>query len=159
MADTTVSQIMSTPVVSVNKNKTLQEAVDILSKHKFSGLPVVDEDGRLTGIFSETDVIRYSERLNVVPLYDVYGWVSPHANLTDMIALRKGIERLSTTQIEKIITKNVITVKDDSTASEAAQIMNKRNINRLPVVDCDNRVVGIISRADLIKYMANRKQC
>ncbi len=148
------SDIMTSPVVTINQNSTIYEAVELISKNSFSGLLVTDSEGILGGILSETDILKYSEKDNIVPLVSLSGWISPHTEITDIAAIRKGAELLKSTPIKKVMTKKVISIDKDSSVYDVARIMNKKNINRLPVIDDEGIVVGIITRSDMVRAMA-----
>ena len=86
----TARDIMTVPVVSITGSATLKEAAELLSNQDFSGVPVVDEQNKLIGILSETDLVRYADQVAVVPLTNLSRWISPHAEMKDLVALRQG---------------------------------------------------------------------
>lgn len=145
---------MSAPAISVNENQTLQEVLELLAKHRFSGAPVVDAENRVIGVISDTDIIRYSHQINVIPLSNLSGWISPYADISDLASIRKGYELLTKTKTSQVMTKKVYTVNEDAEANEVAQLMNRRKINRVPVVNSEGKLVGIITRADMVQCMA-----
>jgi CBS domain-containing protein len=147
-------EIMSAPAISVNENQTLQEVLELLAKHRFSGAPVVDAENRVIGVISDTDIIRYSHQINVIPLSNLSGWISPYADISDLASIRKGYELLTKTKTSQVMTKKVYTVNEDAEANEVAQLMNRRKINRVPVVNSEGKLVGIITRADMVQCMA-----
>ena len=105
----TARDIMSPTVVGITEHQTLQEAISLMAQHNISGLPVIDEDHRLLGIISNTDIIRYSQQRNIVPLMDLSGWISPHTEITDMASLRRGIELLANTTVDRLMKRKVYT--------------------------------------------------
>jgi len=147
-------EIMSAPAISVNENQTLQEVLELLAKHRFSGVPVVDAENKVIGVISDTDIIRYSHQINVIPLSNLSGWISPYADISDLASIRKGYELLTKTKTSQVMTKKVYTVNEDAEANEVAQLMNRRKINRVPVVNSEGKLVGIITRADMVQCMA-----
>lgn len=147
-------EIMTTPLISASEDNTLQEVIELLAKHSLSGLPVLDGEGRITGIISDTDIIRYSEQLRVVPLTNLSAWVSPHTDVSDLVSLRKGMESLHQTRVGEVMTRKVYSVQEKEPVNAVAALMNRRNINRVPVVNSENRAVGIITRADMVRCMA-----
>ena len=146
--------IMSAPAISVTENHTLQEVLELMAENNFSGLPIVDSDNKVIGIISNTDIIRYSQQSSVIPLSNLSGWISPYANITDLASVRKGFEMLNKTKTGQIMTKKVYTVSPDTDATEIAQLMNQRKINRVPVVDSDGKLVGIVTRGNMVQCMA-----
>ncbi len=147
--------IMSSQPISASKEQTVKEALDLLAKHGISGLPVVDENDKVIGIISDTDIIRYSEQKSIVPHTGSSFWISPYIEIEELASVRSGFELLHKTQLENVMTKKVYSVTEDTPASDVAKLMNRRNINRIPVVNDDGKLVGIVTRADLIQCMAN----
>ncbi len=146
--------IMTVSTISVSKNNNVKVALDLLAEHNISGLPVVDDEGKVAGIISGSDILRYSQQKSVVPKTSSSFWFSPYTESDDIAAIRDGFENLHRTAIEQVMTKNVFTVKGDTPVSDVAKLMISRNINRVPVVDDAGILLGIISRADLVKFMA-----
>ena len=147
-------EIMTTPVVSVTGEHTIKEVVDLLAGNHFSGCPVVDSDNKVIGIISDTDIVRYSQQVNVIPFTDLSGWISPYADIADLATLRKGIDQLATTRVADVMTKKVFTAREDTPAPEIAALMIRRKINRVPIVDAEEKLIGIVTRADLVHHMA-----
>lgn len=150
----TARDIMTVPVVSITGSATLKEAAELLSNQDFSGVPVVDEQNKLIGILSETDLVRYADQVAVVPLTNLSRWISPHAEMKDLVALRQGIDLLAKTKVAQVMTKKVYTATEDEDVITVARLMNRRKINRVPIVDKEGRLVGIVTRGDLVAYMA-----
>lgn len=150
----TAREIMTTPVISVKENQTIKEVIDLLAKHKFSGVPVVDENDVVVGILSDTDIVRYSQKISVIPFADMSGWISPHADITDLASLRKGIDLIAKTNVGQVMTKKVHIADENTPITELAVLMSRRRINRVPIVDAAGKLLGIITRADLVNNMA-----
>ena len=146
--------IMTVPTISVSKNNNVKVALDLLAENNISGLPVIDDEGKVVGIISGSDILRYSHQKNVVPKTSSSFWVSPYTESDDIANIRDGFEVLHRTTIEQVMTKKVYTVKVDTAISDVAKLMISKTINRVPVVDDAGKLLGIISRADLVKSMA-----
>ncbi|MBW6462992.1 MAG: CBS domain-containing protein [Firmicutes bacterium] len=146
--------IMTAPTISINQGKTVKVALDLLAEHNISGLPVVDDDENVVGVISGSDIMRYSQNKKVLPSSSTSFWVSPYSETDDIATIRNGFEALHRTIIKDVMTKKVYTANFDTPISEVAQLMIKRKINRVPVVTDDKKLAGIISRADLVKFMA-----
>ncbi|MFO8191529.1 MAG: CBS domain-containing protein [Bacillota bacterium] len=151
----TAKDIMSKPAISVTEDHTLREVLEILAGQHFSGMPVVNAEGKVIGIISDTDIIRYSQQLNVVPLSNLSGWISPYAEISDLASMKKGFELLYKTKVSEVMTRKIYSVKDDTPTSKIAQLMSRRNINRVPVIDSADKLVGIVTRSDLVQCMTN----
>lgn len=133
--------IMTKNVITVKENTPVEEVMHLLLDNKISGVPVVDKEDNLVGIVSEADLI-YKEK-SLLPIS------SYHENQKKfMLAYRKSLAKTA----GEIMTKCVITVTEDQTVEEIATVMLERWIKRVPVVR-DKKVVGIISRADIMKTL------
>ncbi len=147
--------IMSSPAVSVKEDQTLKETIKLLAEHRISGLPVVDDAGKVAGIISDTDIISYSQKINVVPTTNLSGWISPYTDVSELATMRSGMETLHETTVGEVMTKKVYTISEDADAGEVARLMSRRKINRVPVVNNKGELVGIVTRADMVQCMAN----
>lgn len=157
MAAVCAGDVMSAPVISIKAGTTLQEAVKVLAENNISGAPVVNEEGELIGIITEKDIVEYASELQVIPLIGSKGWVSPQTDVTEIASFKKGFETLGSTSVEKAMSEKVITVKEDTPGPEVARLMKKKKVNRVPVVDEQGRLCGIITRANLVHYLAERE--
>lgn len=150
-----VKDIMSSPAIAITGNQTVKEALDILADRNISGIPVVDETDKVIGIISDTDIIKYAHQHNVVPHSSLSGWVSPYVDINELASVKKGFDQLATMKVNNVMTKKVYTISEDVEAGEAAKLMNRRNINRVPAVDTEGKLAGIVTRADIVKCMAD----
>lgn len=150
----TAKDIMTTTVISINEQQTLQEAISLMAEHNISGLPVTGPGDVLTGIISNTDIIDYAQKVNVVPLFDLSGWISPHTEIKDLASLRRGIDLLAKTTAGQLMKKKVYTAREDSELFEIARLMSRRQINRVPIIDRGGKLAGIVTRNDMVKSIA-----
>ncbi|MDO9574371.1 MAG: CBS domain-containing protein [Candidatus Contubernalis sp.] len=144
--DISAADIMCTEVISIAPEASLEETVKILAKNHVSGLPVVDQDNKVVGIISERNVIDFSSKLNVVALVGFSGWVSPQADVS--------FEAFSRTKVEDLMSRKVVTAKSGTSGEEIARLMKNRKINRIPIVDENGKLIGIVTRGDLVNYLA-----
>ena len=149
-----VEDVMKSPVITVKPGDTLSDVASVLSENRISGAPVVNDEGTLVGIISEEDLIEKSQALNVRVSYDIFGWVSPQTSVEHMARFTQGLCTLGDMTVREIMTSRVLTVSPGDSLEEAAKLMAKRDINRLPVLD-GSELVGIISRADLVWAMVH----
>lgn len=115
---------MTAHTVSVKSQDTLRHALDLMQRNSFEGLPVMD-DGHLSG---------------VVTLWDLL-----------MRSIGKDSAFVDTTKVAEVMSTKVITVNQDDIIEEAAYLMHRHDIDILPVVDAEDRVVGVISETDLFR--------
>ena len=144
------SDIMTTEVITVKKDTSLKALARILYKNNINGVPVVDDDGLLTGIICESDLIRKDKKLHiptVVAIFDAVFYLERPKKFVE------EIQRINATTVEDLYTKEIITVDEKTPIDEIATLMTKKKIYTIPVVDGD-RLVGIIGKADLIRTIA-----
>ena len=141
-------QIMTRPVVTVTPETTIVEAANIMLQRHVSGLPVTDAAGKLVGIVSEGDFIRRSEigtqRQRGRWLKFILG---PGKAATDFVH-EHGCK------VAEVMTKEPLTITEDTTLEEIVQLMEKNNVKRLPVTRGE-QIVGIVSRANLLQAVAS----
>ena len=145
------SDIMTTKVITVKKDTSLQDLARILYDNHINGVPVVDDGDRLIGIICESDLIRKDKKLHIPTVVSVFDAVF---YLESPKKLEKEIERINATQVEDLYTKDVLTIDEKTEIDEIATIMTQKKIYTIPVVDGD-RVVGIIGKSDLIRTLVS----
>src|SRR5438067_13823882 len=141
-------QIMTPQVITVGAETTVIEAIKLMLRHHISGLPVVDDTGRLIGIVSEGDFIRRAE---IGTQHKRGRWLSFLAG-PDCIAA--DFAREHGRKVGDIMTPNPKTVSEGTPLDEVVQIMQTRSIKRVPVMRGD-RLVGILTRTDFLPAIAN----
>lgn len=151
----TASEIMNNQVVSVRPEDKLETAVKILTENKISGLPVVNQDGKVIGIITDRDLLLYSEKLRIVPYVDFSSWVLPYTYLPGNITYEKNASLFSKTTVDEVMSKRVVTVKEKASWYEVISQMRKNSVNRVPVVDDKGRLKGIITRTDLLNHITD----
>jgi CBS domain-containing protein len=119
-------EIMSTPVVTVTPDTTIQQAVVLLEKGRISGLPVVDQDDHLLGMLTEFDLLRAIRNLALQGL------------------------------VGDFMSTDIVTVDESASLTYLTDLMLEKRIRRVPVLS-DGRVVGVISRRDLV-FVGNVRQ-
>jgi CBS domain-containing protein len=141
-------QIMTRSVVTVAPDTSIVDAANLMLQQHVSGLPVVDATGKLVGIVSEGDFIRRSEigtqRKRGRWLKFILG---PGTAASDFVHEHGR-------RVEEVMTKDPLTITEDTALAEIVDLMEKNNVKRLPVVRAD-RIVGIVSRANLLQAVAS----
>jgi CBS domain-containing protein len=140
---------MTREVAVVTPETSLAKAVRLLSDRGISGLPVVDAEGRLVGMLTEGDLIRWHDGFR-----DKQGhWLELLAEGQDLASDFLQAILDENRKVKSAMTQGAITVPEDMPASEVAKLMHERDIKRVPVVR-DGRIVGIVTRADLVRALA-----
>jgi CBS-domain-containing membrane protein len=138
-----VSDVMTRKVVVVSKHADLHEVSRILSENRISGVPVVDNENCVIGVISEADVLAMTG-------------IGRGHSVKDLIRHLLGEplpKREEGHRVENFMSSPAITTGPDKDIREAAAILDEKDIKRLPVVDDKQRLVGIISRGDIVRAM------
>lgn len=143
--------LMSTSLVTVLPETPVGAVAQMLAGHGISGMPVVDAEGRLLGLVTEGDLIR---RL-AAPQDRSQSWVRGLFAVPAEQAARYA--RTHGRRARDVMTTNLLTVEEDTPVERIASIIEERNIRRVPVVR-DGKLVGIISRADLLRALLARPE-
>ena len=120
-----VVDLMTTEVIAVSRDTGLREAARLMFRNRVSGLPITEQDGTLIGIIMEADFLRLE--------------VERQEGARDQVVT-----------VGEVMSIGVVTVRPEMEIYEAAKIMAVQEVKRLPVVDADNRLLGVISRADIV---------
>lgn len=147
----TVADIMSPEPIVVGPATPLQEAIQILAERRISGLPVVDDVGKLLGIISETDLM-WQETGVTPPAYIMF--LDSVIYLKNPAAYERDLHKALGQTVGEVMSKNPVTITPDKTVKQAAQLMHDRNVHRLPVLDETGKVIGILTRGDIVRAMA-----
>ncbi len=140
----TVEQVMTRNVITVTSDTPISEVARLLVEHGISGLPVVDAQGRVIGVVSEGDVL--VREAGHVPSR------RPLARLLRKDRAAKAVkEKIEAEKAGELMTSPAMTLEAYRTLRHAAEIMTSRKVNRLPVVDADGKLLGIVTRADLVR--------
>jgi CBS domain-containing protein len=142
--------IMVTKVITVGPDSSVREVAEIFLRHRISALPVLDRTGKLIGIISEGDLVRRAE---LETDYRRSWWLEIFARKSnEALAIEYVKSHARTTK--DLMTRQVITVKPTTPLRDVAALLERRGIKRVPVVRRDGKVVGIVSRANLIHALA-----
>jgi len=137
------SDMMTRVVFSVKKDTPLKEVAELMAKEKISGLPVLEDDEKVAGIISEKDFlagIGLGDRTHFM------AFVAECLQGKGCAALPIRLQKA-----EDIMTSPAITVAADATVFEISNIFTQKNINRVPVIGSEGKMIGIVSRADIVR--------
>lgn len=142
-------EIMTRDVITVRPDDKVDEAAHILLENKISGIPVVDAEEHVVGIITEKDLMVKAGELKVpfyVTLFDSIIF------LENPMRFNNEIKKYAASRVKDAMSSKVFTVEEDTPVSEIVAIMQKRAINRVPVVR-HGKLVGIITRNDVLKSL------
>jgi CBS domain-containing protein len=137
----------TSPVVSVEPESSVLEAVRIMLQRHISGLPVIDKQGRLSGVVTEGDFLRRAETGTEHQLPRWLEFLLGPGRLAEEYTRSHG------RKVYEIMTTDAVTVTEEVPLGEVVRLMEKRRIKRLPVVR-GNEVIGIVTRANLVHALA-----
>lgn len=145
-----VKDIMVKEVITIQKDASVEELSELLIKNKISGVPVIDSNGKLVGIATEGDLIIKDSDLHF-PRY--FKLLDSIIYLESLNKFKNNLKKFLGTKVGDVMTAEIKTVKEETPISEAANIMIKYNINRVPVLNSKDELVGIVTRADIVGAM------
>jgi CBS domain-containing membrane protein len=145
--------VMTKNVVFVEENTSLEEVAEILDRHAISGIPVIDDSKSVVGIISEKDFLFH---MGVKEKRTFMGVVAHCLTSKGCVAISMRKQKA-----KDIMTSPAVTVDENVPTSEIANIFIEKNINRAPVVDPEQKLIGIVTRTDIVKsscFIENRQE-
>ena len=140
---------MVTALVTLKPTQSLESAARILSEHRIKGAPVVDEAGGMVGIVSKDDILAAIYREDDVPLSpDVKRLFSSGFAATNTESHRD-------LRVEDIMTRSVVTAKAEDPVEKICALMVTHRIRRVPLVDGNQKLAGIVSASDVLRAVAD----
>jgi CBS domain-containing protein len=145
----TAAEIMDADVPSVTADDEARTAIDLLSKSELGAVPVVDEDRKVVGIVSESDLILADEESDLhLPHYlEIMGGI---VFIGSMKGFEKRLEKAFATNVSELMTADPIVAHTYEAADRVAKKIADHHHNHLPVVDEDGRLAGMVTRADAL---------
>jgi CBS domain-containing protein len=129
-----VAELMTVEPIVVEESRPVEHAEELMRTYRVSGLPVVDEEGRLVGVFSQTDVLYLTQ---------------PHVGEVMGGQLRRR-------RVRDVMSRPAITVNTLATVVDAANVMIEHDVHRLVAVDDQGRPIGVLSAMDFVRLAAER---
>ncbi len=152
-APTSLSDVMTTDVLAVRPEVSLELVLDVLLEHGFGGAPVVDGDCRPIGVVSRSDI--FGERFPNT----AEGCRPRHHAGTDAVRAERGLGREAEAQrgptAVDAMTRGAITLPESATVSQAAAVVSRRGVHRVIVVSVEGRVAGVVSTTDIARWVAD----
>ena len=147
--NTLVRQVMTTDVLTFGPADTVEAAARALSDRRLGGAPVVDDDGVVVGLIEDDDLIVQDTRLHLPTVISVFGaYLELPSSLRHFEAdLRKAVGAT----VSDVMDAEAPRCRPDDTLETVATVLHERNASRMAVVDDDGRLLGIISRGDLVR--------
>ncbi|HEV2550649.1 MAG TPA: CBS domain-containing protein [Stellaceae bacterium] len=141
------ADVMTRSVITTTAEASIEEVARLMVFHRFSGVPVVDAKGRVVGMITEGDLLRRSET----------DTEKPHSRWVRLLIgpgrLAQEYAQTHARKVEEVMSSPVVSVTPETSLAEVVALMESRGVKRLPVLEND-RLVGLVSRADLLKGLA-----
>jgi CBS domain-containing protein len=142
-----VKDFMIKEAITVLPEASIKEVMKTFVEKKIGGVPIVDSGGKLLGIVTDGDILRAIKPVDQhIQNYFTYSILIEEINLESRMSEMKN---LSIIKIAK--TRNIVTIHPEDELKKVVQLLSKHHFKKLPVVDDENRVVGVLSRGDVIR--------
>jgi CBS domain-containing protein len=151
-ASTLVRDVMTKSVASLRPDQAIGDAADEMADHGFGAMPVVDADGKLLGLLRDTDLIVSEARVHVPTFLNILGASIPLPG--EMAHVQEELHKVAGATVAEVMDDDPLTIGPDDTLEELATRMNDNEESHVPVVDADGRMVGIVARGDIVKFIA-----
>jgi len=142
-----VREIMTKDLTAVERDVPVRELIFILENAEMPNMPVVDEDGKLIGFISEKDLIRAA-----LPGY--FEMLHSASFIPDMNQLARKLAQIADNPIEKYMHRDVLYVTEEDDDLRAADLIIRKGVKNLPVVDAQGRLIGRVRRIDLLRHLS-----
>ena len=140
---------MTKEVVTVGKETTVPELAKLFATHSIGGIPVVDSEGKLLGVVTESDLIDQNKKVHIPTVITILDSV---IYLESPDKMEKEMLKMAGITVGDIYTQNPLTVREDTSLEDIATIMSEKNVHTLPVMR-DSKLVGVIGKRDIIKTL------
>ncbi|MDT0566161.1 CBS domain-containing protein [Streptomyces sp. DSM 3412] len=134
-----VSDVMTFPAVAVRRDTPFKEIVRAMTARQVSAVPVVEGDGRVVGVVSEADLLPKEE------------FRDRDLTRTEQLQRVSDLAKAAASTAEEVMSTPAVVVRSDVTLGQAARIMAVHRVKRLPVIDDEERLLGVVSRGDLLR--------
>lgn len=147
-----VKDVMTKDVLTVRPEEKVEKVARMLLDNQISGVPVVDEQNRVVGIITEKDLMIKASEWKVpfyITLFDSIIY------LENPVRFNNDLKKYTATFVKEAMTDKVVTVPEDCPVSDVVALMQKKKINRVPVVR-HGKLIGIVTRNDILKAIVER---
>jgi predicted transcriptional regulator len=144
-----VKDVMTRDIITIKPSTGIREIYKIFCEKQIGGMPVVDGENKLLGMVTKTEL------LNVL-IPDYFDMIGDFLFIDDFGVLEEKLESTPTLSLfiaEDLMVRNVIGISENASLMKAPVLMDRYNVKRLPVVDSNNKLVGIITRMDVCKAL------
>lgn len=144
------ADFMTRDVISVSPDTSLREAAELVAENRISGVPVVESDGTVVGILSESDLLDEEKRHVKLPRTALFGLFPIPEHV-----LKEAFEGGDLLKVRDLMSTHVFTLPEDAPAQQIVEEMLTRKVNRIPITR-DGKLVGIVARSDALRALVTR---
>lgn len=145
----TAADIMTKDVHTVHQDMEIKALAKLFVEHKVNAMPVVDDDGMLSGMVTQTDLVEQDKPLHIPTVISLFDWV---IYLESPKKFSEEVRKVTARQVGEICSKDVVTCTPDTAVAAVASLMVDNKVHLVPVVD-EGRMVGVVARLDIIRSM------
>ncbi len=150
-----IEHLMTKDVLTIGPNSPILNAVEILVYKRFNGIPVVDREGTLIGLLTQHDMMLRGTDLHLPTLIHILKDVGTYGR--DKKFVSQNMRKISDMKTSDIMNAAPITLTPDAPVEEALKIFSEHHdVNPIPIVDENKKLVGVMSRYDMIKLFGNQ---
>jgi CBS domain-containing protein len=146
-----VTEVMTSPVLSVTPETTVSEAIGLLDERGVSGAPVIDDDGVLVGLLDDSDLLVSEARLHGPTTVELLGAHIPLPG--ERSRFKEELQQALGRTVGAVMSDDPPSVSEQAVLEDVATLIHDREVSRVPVVDSAARLVGIVTRGDLVHAM------
>lgn len=150
-----VKEFMTKKVITIKENETIKNLFKLMDENVILGIPVVNDDDKVIGIITESDIINHFTTLKTPRGINLLGSMVYLENLDEF---NEKLKDHCAQIVKDLMTTNVITINPDANLLDAINLMSQNNITRIPITDKNNKILGIIARTDIIHQIAKLKR-
>src|SRR5450830_554242 len=143
MAELLAKDIMTKKVITINQDASIEELSNLLLDNKISGVPIIDNDGKIVGIATEGDIIVKDTDLHF-PRY--FKLLDSIIYLESLTKFKNSLKKHLATKVSEIMTSDIVSCIAETSVDDVASMMVENKINRIPVLSADKKLEGIITR-------------
>lgn len=140
--------IMTSTVITVRTDTPVREIAHIFTEHNISGVPVVDDQDKVIGIVTESDLIFQNKRLSVPPVITI---LDSFFFLDSPEKMERELKKIAGATVGDIFSSPAISISPETPLDEIATLMTEKKVHTLPVLNDSGRMIGIVGKKDIIR--------
>ena len=149
--DLPVTEIMSSPAITLSPETTVEDAISVLVENGIHGAPVVNAEGRLIGLLDDDDLIVSEARLHAPTTIEILGAYIPLPG--DLRRFNEEVRQALGRTVDEVMSEDAPSVTTTGTVEDVATLFHDRGVSRIAVTDDGGQVVGVVTRGDLVKVL------